>query len=124
MATLQATLRMKPNAQKLYPIAIRITKNRKTSYIFTGQYIDKKFWDKVNRKIKRSHPNSARLNHLILTKLTEANEKLLESETQNDSQSILSIKKEFNSNVSIRSLIVYFYRIEWLLLGCSFNDLR
>jgi integrase len=94
MATVQATLRKKPNTQKLYPIAIRMTKNRNTTYIFTGQYIDEKYWDGVNRKVKRSHPNSARLNHLILVRLTEANEKLLESEAQNDFQSISGIKKK------------------------------
>ena len=48
MATVQAILRKKPNIQKLYPIAIRITKNRKTTYIFTGQYIDDKYWDKIH----------------------------------------------------------------------------
>jgi len=94
MATVQIILRKKPNAHKLYPIAIRITKDRKTTYIFTGQYIDEKYWDKTNRKVKRSHPNSARLNHLILMRLTETSEKLLESESQNDFQSISSIKKE------------------------------
>ncbi len=123
MATVQATLRKKPNAQKLYPIAIRITKNRRTSYIFTGQYINEKFWDKTNRKIKRSHPNSARLNHLILTKLTETNEKLLESESQNDSQSIFSIKKEIVSKGKTDFFNVADEYLGYLLKSEKYNQL-
>ncbi len=123
MATVQATLRKKPNAQKLYPIAIRITKNRRTSYIFTGQYINEKFWDKTNRKIKRSHPNSARLNHLILTKLTETNEKLLESESRNDSQSIFSIKKEIVSKGKTDFFNVADEYLGFLLKSEKYNQL-
>ncbi|MEE9377500.1 MAG: site-specific integrase [Candidatus Lokiarchaeia archaeon] len=99
MATVQVILRRKANAQGLFPIAIRITKNRKTSYIFTGQYIDDKFWDKKNKKIKRSHPNSTRLNHLILTKLAQANEKLIDSEVKNDAQNVYGIKKKIIGKV-------------------------
>ena len=49
MASIQTVLRNKPNARLLYPIDIRITKDRKTSYIFTGQYIDKMQWKKSMR---------------------------------------------------------------------------
>ncbi|PCE65776.1 site-specific integrase [Sediminicola luteus] len=80
MATVQAVLRKKRNSQNLFPIAIRITKDRKASFISTGQYIDQKYWDTTNRKVKRSHPNASRINHLILKNLTKANEKLLEAE--------------------------------------------
>jgi len=84
MATVQAVLRKKGNTQNLYPITIRITKDRKTSYISTGQYIDQKFWDAQNKKIKKSHPNAARINRLILKKLSEANDKLLDAEINED----------------------------------------
>lgn len=93
MATVQAVLRKKKNTQNLHPIAIRITKDRKASFIFTGQYIDEKFWDEKNRKVKKSHPNASRLNHLVLTKLTQANEKLLEAEINDDTISASNIKK-------------------------------
>lgn len=93
MGTVQTVLRKKKNTQNLYPIAIRITKNRKASFIFTGQYIDEKFWDEKNRKVKKSHPNASRLNHLILTKLTQANEKLLEAEINDDTISAYNVKK-------------------------------
>lgn len=84
MATVQAVLRKKGNAQNLYPITIRITKDRRTSFISTGQYIGQKFWDAQNKKVKKSHPNASRINRLILKKLSEANDKLLDAEINED----------------------------------------
>lgn len=93
MATVQAVLRKKQNSQNQYPIAIRITKNRKSSFIYTGQYIEEKLWDSNKKRVKRSHPNSAHLNHLIISKLFEANEKLIESEIAKEYKSVHSIKR-------------------------------
>ena len=100
MATIKAILRKKSNAQMLYPIVIRVTKNRKSSYIYTGQYVDKKYWDDVNQKIKRSHPNASRLNHLLLVKMTEVNEKLLEMQYSKKKKSISKFKKELFNHKS------------------------
>jgi integrase len=93
MATVQAVLRKKKNAQNLYPVTIRITKDRKTSFISTGQYIDQKFWDVQNRRVKKSHPNASRINHLILKKLAHANDKLLDSEINEDAISASQVRK-------------------------------
>lgn len=98
MATIRIVLRQKPNKHNEFPIAIRITKNRKSSYIFLGQYISKKFWDLKNQRVKSSHPNSARLNQLILTKLASCNEKLLEIESSKKSGSLKTIKETIVSN--------------------------
>lgn len=93
MATIQSVLRKKPNGAGLYPLAIRITKNRKSSYLFTGQYIDEKYWDKKSRRIKKSHPNSLRLNNLLSQKLAETNAKLIESDNEATDHSVAKIKK-------------------------------
>lgn len=92
MATIKAVLRKKSGKQKLNPIAIRITKNRRSSFIYTGQYVDEKYWDKINQKVKKSHPNYVRINHLILTKMASCNEKLLETETSSVKKSVKGIK--------------------------------
>ncbi len=42
-------LRKKPNKQGQYPLAIRITKNRQSNYMYIGHYIDLKYWDKKNK---------------------------------------------------------------------------
>lgn len=94
MSSIKAVLRKKPNKQGLFPIAIRITKNRKSSYLYIGQYIDEKFWDKANHKVKKSHPNSTRLNHLIATELAEANKSLLESQAEDRTESAQHVKSK------------------------------
>ncbi len=84
MASIKAILRRKKNSQGRYPIAIRITQNRKSSFFYIGQQIELKYWDAKNARVKKSHPNSVRINHLIAKKLAEANDKLIEAETKGE----------------------------------------
>lgn len=98
MSSIKAILRKKPNKKGFYPIAIRITKNRKSSFIYTGQYIDIKHWDTINQKVKKSHPNANRLNHLIAKKLSEANDKLIETITDNEKATVQNIKTYIDQN--------------------------
>ncbi len=64
-SSIRLILRKKPNKEGLFPLMIRIVKNRKANVIYTGQYVEEKYWDEKNRKIKKSHPNSVRLNNLL-----------------------------------------------------------
>lgn len=107
MATIKAVLRKKKNAKGLYPIAIRITKNRKSSYISTGQYIDLKYWDERNQKVKKSHPNSGRLNNFIVKKLSVANEKMLEVEVDQN----LSSARTITNKIKNRNKITSFFEV-------------
>ena len=81
MASVNIVLRRKATKDGTFPLAIRITKERKSSYIFVGQSISEKDWDEIKERVKKSHPNSARLNNMLVAKLAEANDKLLETET-------------------------------------------
>lgn len=56
------------------PLAIRISENYKTNYKWLGQYILEKDWDKISARVKRTHPNSKKLNNYLQKKLTEAND--------------------------------------------------
>ena len=73
------------------PVAVRVIKNRKPSYIFTGNYILEKDWNATERCVKKSHPNSTRLNNLLQKKLSEAHASLLDAETSDDSLSTKQI---------------------------------
>lgn len=92
MASIQTVLRNKPNARFLYPIAIRITKDRKSSYIFTGQYIDKIHWNDEKSMVRKSHPDAMSINQLIFSKLSETNKRLLNAESEREYQSVSAIK--------------------------------
>jgi integrase len=94
MATIRAVVRQKKNKAGQLPIAIRITKDRKSTFLNTGQYIDEKFWDEKNRNVRKSHPNSKVINNFIVAKVAEANDKVLKSEMKPDYESVAEIRNK------------------------------
>jgi len=93
MASVKIVLRKKKNKDGTFPLAIRITKDRKASYIHLGHHIANAEWDETGQKVKKSHPNHARLNNLLLKKRAEVNDTLLDLETHNTDVSSKGIKK-------------------------------
>lgn len=81
MANVKVILRKEVKKDGTSPLAIRITKDRKSSYLYLEYSIKEKDWDKENQRVKKSHPNSTRLNNYLITKLAEANNASLELET-------------------------------------------
>ena len=61
-----------------YPLALRITKDRHTSFIHLGKSIAKSDWDSSEKKVKKSHPNSGKLNTFLIDKIKEYNDLVLE----------------------------------------------
>ncbi|SHJ02318.1 Site-specific recombinase XerD [Mesonia phycicola] len=106
MATVKAVLRKKRNPEGQYPIAVRITKDRKSSYLGTGQYIEEKYWDEKNRCVRKSHPNANIINNFLLTKVAEANKKVLEAENNSDYQTVKMIKKNLRQNKKVDFFVV------------------
>lgn len=92
MATVKIILRNLPNKDGLYPLALRIIKDRKPSIVHIGHAVKIGDWDAHAQRVKRSHPNHARLNNLILKKLHEANDTLLDLETNKKDTTAISIK--------------------------------
>ena len=86
-------LRKKSNKQGEHALALQIIKDRKPSIMHLGHNILKKDWDEANQRVRKSHPNSARLNNLLAKKLAEANDKLLELETNSKDGSARSIRR-------------------------------
>lgn len=94
MATLKVVLRKEEKADGTYPLAIRITKDRKSSYIYLEYSIKPSDWDEKAQRVKKTHPNSARLNNFLLKKLSEANDKALEVESQKDHVSSRAVRQK------------------------------
>jgi len=83
MATVDFYIWKRPNKDGKFPISVRITINRKPSYIMTGQKLDSlDQWDEKKQCVKKSHPNSVRLNNYLRNELAKANDKALELETK------------------------------------------
>jgi len=93
-ANAKIILRKRPNKVGLYPLAIRITKNRRSTYQYIGHYIELEDWDKKNIRVKKSHTNSDSLNSLLSQKLSEVNKALITLQSDNKDASASQIKKE------------------------------
>ncbi|MFC0185299.1 hypothetical protein SAMN04515674_10366 [Pseudarcicella hirudinis] len=65
-SSVKAILRKKQNQDGTYPIAIRVTIERKTTYIYIGYNVHENEWDTKTQCVKKKYPNSERLNNLII----------------------------------------------------------
>jgi len=92
-------LRKKENKEGLYPLAIRITKNRRSNYHYIGHYIELKHWDEKNIRIRKSHPNANRLNNLLASKLSEVNKNLIDLQSEKKDLSANQIKREIYASI-------------------------
>ena len=93
-SSIKIVLRKKQNKDNTYPLALRITKDRKTSFIHLGISLHEKDWDSASSRVKKSYQNSVRLNAFIATKLAQANEKSLELETIKEVVSSSAVKQK------------------------------
>jgi integrase/recombinase XerD len=54
------------------PLYIRIIKDRKTKFITAGVKLKENEWDEAKQKVKKNHPNSARMNAALSQKIADA----------------------------------------------------
>lgn len=66
MATIKILLRDKQNKEGLYPIVLRITKDRRIKIITLGMDCLKKDWDEKEAQFKKSYPNYIQRNRVLL----------------------------------------------------------
>ncbi len=94
MASVKIILRKEHKQDGTSPLAIRITKNRQSSYIYLEYAVLPDQWDKDAQRVKRNHPNHVRLNNYLLKKLSEANDKALEAESQREHVSSKAVRQK------------------------------
>lgn len=70
----------KKNSAGEHPLYLRLIKDRKSKYISIGQYLKPEHWDEENKRVRKNHPNSQRLNNYIAQKISEAQGIALELE--------------------------------------------
>jgi len=92
MASVKIILRSRANKKGEHPLILQIIKDRKKTIHSLGHAILKADWDAKAGRVKRSHPNHARLNNFLLKKLSEANDALLELQIQKKDTTVKAIK--------------------------------
>lgn len=93
-ATTKIVLRQKQKKDGTYPLAIRITKDRKTSFIHLGISLHENQWDEEAQTVKKSHPNSTRLNQFIKKKISESTDTALDAVNAQTATSAKTIKQK------------------------------
>ncbi len=93
MVTIKIVLRRKQNKDGSYPLALRVIKHRKTSFIHLGYSVLERDWDANAQRVRRSHPNATRLNKFIMKKLSESTDMMLELDAQQKDVSSDGIKR-------------------------------
>ncbi len=100
MASIKIVLRKEEKQDGTYPLAIRITKDRKTSYIYLNYSVHPKDWNADEQKIRKSHPNSTRLNNFLFKKLAEASDSALEVETKKITATAKAVRQKVKPSVA------------------------
>lgn len=93
-SSVKAVLRKKQNQDGTYPIAIRVTIERKTTYIYTGYSAHESEWDANNQSVKKKYPNSERLNNLIQQKKAEATKEVITAQSQSNNVTLAAVRKQ------------------------------
>lgn len=96
MASVKIILRTKPNKDGTFSLALQFTKDRRKSIShLPGCQVKKEDWDAAKQRVKKSHSNSARINNLLIKKLAEASDKMLEAETHKKDTSAQMMRHSF-----------------------------
>lgn len=77
----KVVLLKKPKVDGTMPLCIRITRDRKLSYVNLGYYVAEMDWDEIAQRVRKRYPNSTRLNNLLLKKLVEVTDTMFELKT-------------------------------------------
>lgn len=83
----------KKNALGKYPIYLRVTSNRKTSFISTGHFIEKLQWDEKNEIVKESNKQHDFINTDILNRKKQILDEILQAAINQRFKSASAIKQ-------------------------------
>ena len=85
----------KKNSNNEVPLFIRLTSNRKSSYIHLGLSVNIDYWDEKAMQVKRGHPNMSRVNNFLTSKLFDIQSKAIQSDekTPNNANSVSQLLK-------------------------------
>jgi integrase/recombinase XerD len=102
MATIKVLLRTsKLNDKGLAPLYMRLIKNRKAKFIALGYYLKPSEWNEETCKVRKSHPNSARMNAMIAQRIADAEGVAVDLETTTKTISSRRIKDRIMGAVPV-----------------------
>ena len=106
------------------PLYIRIIKDRKTKFITAGVKLKESEWDEVKQKVKKNHPNSARMNASLSQKIADAEAQVADMERKVKTVSIKKLKEAIKGK-EVPNFFEYAYnRMEKIKGSVSYSTHR
>jgi integrase/recombinase XerD len=99
-----------------YPLMLRITINRRTIYSSLEIRVRKEHWDIKTNTIKK-HPNAAKLNERIASRLAEMQSLYIDLEKKKGSASVDDLRKVINEGQQHPESFIEYFRNYIVLLG-------
>lgn len=94
MASIKLILRTNQQDQTGHsPLYIRVIKDRKTKFITVGLKFKETEWDETKQRVKKNHPNSARMNASISQKIADAEGQVADLERKVKTISVKKLKE-------------------------------
>jgi site-specific recombinase XerD len=94
MASIKLILRTNQKDQTgKSPLYIRIIKDRKTKFITAGLKLKESDWDEAKQRVKKSYPNSTRMNAALAQKIADAEGQVADMERKVKTVSIKKLKE-------------------------------
>ena len=94
MASIKLILRTNKIDQSGHsPLYIRLIKDRKTKFVAVGVKLKESEWDDEKQRVKKNHPNSARMNASIAQKVADAEAQVADLERKVKSVSANKLKE-------------------------------
>ncbi|MEN2435858.1 site-specific integrase [Weeksellaceae bacterium A-14] len=94
MASIKLVLRTNQEDKSGHsPLYIRVIKDRKAKFVTTGVKLKQNEWDEEKQKVKKNHPNSARMNAFLAQKIADAEGTVADHERKRRSVSARKLKE-------------------------------
>ena len=115
MATVKLILRtQQADKTGACPLYIRVIKNRQTKFISTGYKFKPTQWDQEEQRVKKNFPNSARMNALLIKKVSDASGEVADLERTSKTVSTKRLKEAINGKRSENFFVFTDARLEKL----------
>ena len=106
------------------PLYIRIIKDRKTKFITAGVKLKENEWDEAKQKVKKNHPNSARMNAALSQKIADAEGQVADMERKIKTVSVKKLKEAIKGK-EVPNFFDYAYkRLEKIKSSVSYSTYK
>ena len=125
MATVKLILRTQQidkNAE--CPLYIRVIKDRKSRFISTGYKFKENQWDEEKQRVRKSFPNSARVNALLSQSVADAEGHVADLERKSKTVSGRRLKEAIKGKASVNYFNYAYNRLEQMKNGVSYRTYR